>query len=159
MNTKTSEGVLCHCEIDPAGHVPGWAGCPETITARSYKRSDDVGGIGEYGAVVGARGTCSACGRGKVKVRGARIGGRLPGFAPHVRDKTYPVHLAYAPALAAHRRPGRGSDWCTGAGQVPAETSFVLSPEVTKWAACYGSENVDLDGAAIDLGQSLGGAA
>lgn len=153
--------VLCHCDqtdgLPADGHPLGTPGCASEIKAGSYSRAK----VPSYGPGyrpddrnpwTGARGTCPDCGTAKrIKVRRVRLAGQVPGQVPRSRKDHQGVSLGYAPALEAHRTPGRGGDWCPGAGKVPTELIYTSPRAVTDWARQYGPEFVDLGGAAVDL--------
>ena len=114
----STEELLCHCEVDAAGHVPGEGACPVVIKPGKYGRAP-LPGTGGATSYAGATGTCPKCERPGVKVRRAKVV-----TTDQAGDLSVGVLVALRPALAAHRVPGRGGGQCEGAGELPVETRW-----------------------------------
>lgn len=155
-----SEGLLCHCRMNPDGHEPASVldcEAPE-IKERSYSSRSrpgvtaaDVGshvsdGLYNQPYRMGqspARGTCPVCQK-SVQVR--RIGlfaeldrptGRwLPPVQNPRVERGYPLEIR--PGMAPHKVKGAQ---CAGTGQVPAETRYTPGRELAGYLQLLAEED------------------
>ena len=133
--------ILCHCRINPDGHAPGSVLDCEApkITRGTYARPavgsgyDSEVKVLRHGAL-GARGTCSKCGKSGVQVKRVETIGRTPG----TKAGTGPV-LNVAPLLVEHKHKGAV---CPGSGEAPAETRYTPGRDLASWVEVHGPESV-----------------
>lgn len=139
------DAVLCHCDVDPEGHVPGADGCAVVLRAGRYG-PDPLPGRGRPRCGLdgppadhkGATGTCPVCGREGVKVRRVEYVGTTSATKRTATGR--PIGgcvLMVRPEVAEH-------GGCVGAGRPPAETRWE-SPRVADldvWRESWGPDSV-----------------
>lgn len=130
-NTATEDGLLCHCEHDPAGHPIEACGFtlgrrtvmgPGRIPSFGYDRPSDTHPHGY--SFPKAQGTCPTCSK-TVGVDRMPVTARPPAG---IRDVT----LGHRPAIRTHRVKGAV---CSGVGRVPTETHYRESALLADYAA------------------------
>ncbi|QYN41016.1 hypothetical protein K1T35_47600 (plasmid) [Pseudonocardia sp. DSM 110487] len=152
----TPDGLLCHCDVDPIGHAPGTLDCPTVVKAGAYRRSTTGSVVSGHGIAAThqartATGTCPDCGRRGVRVKRVEIRGHLPGQERRRAQGYQGGLLGLIPALMPHRTPGRRRRDCGGAGKVPAEIHYRMSPLVTAHVQEFGLGYVEAPGALLEL--------